>query len=999
MSNLSDDLPKFEDDAERERKVEAVRPFWEDGLSKHERYGYLNVPLRLLQRAASRDTNESLAEGESMERVLQLGLERMRQSNTFKRWSCVLCGSKAGQFELQQSFKEHMRLHLSRETSVESFPAEDRTPSEEEKAFRLRMQNLHEEVRDIGQRADGDTKSMKQHKLPLESQADACNRAKVEAIAYAIEQLAYEGVGLEAQVEEPLGELVLEFLLPQQRHSRDSNFEPMDLFALEIDDVCAAFELVTDRIQEFSMDRLDSSTSKQEQMDDVDLFELDDKAHASETSNASGSSLRVNSKWITHLEQRRMDSDGKIEPLDNEGTECPRGGLILDWIFGKIVNTAEKSRCAVQTNVFGQQLPDNRLQEAGRRAFRQLCDLTKELSNLEQWAEDAKQVLHTLLEAKKREDVEEEEASIRRAQEVLAIMHARTYSDKRREVAHARKRIKSEYQRYRREVDELDKQRSIDRRTAQQLQQQRQEVAQQCAAKERAMQELSQKYEHAVKSEEHVRQVYHLGLFTPDSSDNLIANLRQKLDACDKELERYRVSYGHLEFKAINLCCSDPGMHINMRLARPLLQRGIEVAANQRAEEQAKRAEQAILAELEQESSAEVQQQAGKKRARKRSKRQRSPNSNVSSEQHNRSAGEGAQQGNITTTSDEETSAKLLEPRLRGDDSSRAPESEYRERSSGDTNMHEAKEQLSGNEHMADVGSFAGVTSFEQSDNGQRDARSDSVTGEDQRQQRQKSSAKSSRSRRNRRSKAAASKEAVEGALFAHQADARGGGKAATISELYRSGAARDTPGTDNTRPSGVRLSSATSSAAASAASSNHVSASKPSTQEAQSPSSSPPSPSSSTGEKSADSAAGSPAVSQQQTLSTPKRAGSGAAAAMPPPPPPSSAMKDEDQQQPLSAVDKGKGKAKVEYEGKSESFTSEQPRLSEGRDVMDEDDLIEEEAVGATASAASTQPAKNEKLVLGGQKLDAEPEPAEDWQEVKPSKRNSGKRAVGVAA
>jgi hypothetical protein len=109
--------------------------------------------------------------------------------------------------------------------------------------------------------------------------------------------------------------------------------------------------------------------------------------------------------------------------------------------------------------------------------------------------------------------------------------------------------------------------------------------------------------------------------------------------------------------------------------------------------------------------------------------------------------------------------------------------------------------------------------------------------------------------------------------------------------------------------------------------------------------------------------------------------------------------MKDEDQQQPLSAVDKGKGKAKVEYEGKNESFTSEQPRLSEGRDVMDEDDLIEEEAVVATASAASTQPAKNEKLVLGGQKLDAEPEPAEDWQEVKPSKRNGGKRAVGVAA
>lgn len=783
--SLADDLPRAEDEQERERKVEQVRPFWEESLSKHERYSFLKVPVVELQRAAKRDSNELLSEGETMEGIVNVGLRRMCESGALKRWTCVLCGDRAGQFQAQQQFKEHLRSHLSRETGVESFPAEDRQPTDEEKNFRTRMGNLHEEVRDMGQRVELDNRASKYNRLPLESHNDASNRAKIEAVAYALEQLAYEDVGLDMQVEEPLTDLAIELLVPGQRYTRENAFDPHDLFQLETEDIGAAFEIVTDRVQELSMERLDSSVTNQEHMDDVDLFELDDNAAAAHDDCGIGF-LQVNSKWISHLEQRRMDSNGKIEPIDDHGTECPKGGLILDWIFGKIVNTAEKSRSGVQTNVMGQQLPGTRLQNEARKSYWQLCELTREMSSLEQWYDDAREGLRGLLEAKKREDAEEEHAAQKRAQEILAVLGARKQRDRRKELVTYRKRLRSEWHRLKREVEELDRQRSSDKRSAQQLQQQRQDVAQRCAAKERAMQEVSSQYEQAVKAEEQIKHMYNHGTFSNESSQTVISNLRQKINECYDELERYRISFGHMEFKVINLCCSDPGMHINMRLARPLLQRGIEHEANRRAEEQARRAEEEILAELEKESNSSSMQQQhdGKRRARKRSKRQRSNNVQANAE-HSAGAYTAADEAN------EESKEKHFQRQESSEDDD-SPRFE-------DASMESAKRDSSA-DSFSNAESSHATGSFE-------DDKAKVMYGQYQSEEK---NGKAGRGRKNRKSKSTAY-EGVEGALFADDSDVRGAGKAATISELRRASTIDDTSMAEDTAQVSIASSKGTS--------------------------------------------------------------------------------------------------------------------------------------------------------------------------------------------
>lgn len=75
---------------------------------------------------------------------------------------------------------------------------------------------------------------------------------------------------------------------------------------------------------------------EEEAIGDVDLFTLTD----------SGDALTVNAKWLQHLEERLLGEDG--HPRKASGEEDPhRMGLVLEWVYGTIVSTAEKARdCA-----------------------------------------------------------------------------------------------------------------------------------------------------------------------------------------------------------------------------------------------------------------------------------------------------------------------------------------------------------------------------------------------------------------------------------------------------------------------------------------------------------------------------------------------------------------------------------------------------------------------------------------------------------------------------
>lgn len=71
----------------------------------------------------------------------------------------------------------------------------------------------------------------------------------------------------------------------------------------------------------------------EENMGDVDLWALSEE----------GSALTVNSKWLQHLQERLLGEDGHPRKV-KAGEDPHSNGLVLEWVYGSIVSTAEKAR-------------------------------------------------------------------------------------------------------------------------------------------------------------------------------------------------------------------------------------------------------------------------------------------------------------------------------------------------------------------------------------------------------------------------------------------------------------------------------------------------------------------------------------------------------------------------------------------------------------------------------------------------------------------------------
>lgn len=595
----NEEVPSVEDDFERERKIESLKPFWDDGLSENERAELLKVPLEDVRKVA-----RSVEQG--MEQLLEEAFERMKTSGTLKRWTCAICGDSSRVFDVQQEFRDHMREHLRNEGGLTEldWPSEERPQSQQEKDFRNRMAALLDELRQDGQCEEQERSPT--GRLPTETQADAANRARTEAIIKALERLSKESKWLEAHCSDPVLEHLIRTLPATRRVSKENYLEPSDLFQLSQEEVLSVFEAVTDRVQEFSMERTEADGNKQEQMDDVDLFEIDQFE--------SQKYLSVSGKWISHLESRKMDSEGQIVVME-ESEKKPYCGLVLDWIYGKIVNTAEKSRAGAQATVQGQHLPANYLKKCASEAFSSLAELGRELIALVKWRENARETLRKLLEAM-REGDEQPGELISHADELCRAAATRYQRQRRIALGAKKKRLRAEATRLRRELEEVDRQQRAQK--AGSMAGHRQEVAHELAGKDNGVSSLAREMEQSLQAE----QAYEEGRSTPlndSSASSAVAGLRSALAECADELERSRVAFSHQESRLLNLCCSDPGQPIGNRVARPLIQRQLERLNAQRAEEAARQAEAEILAEVEQQRTSKNAEIGSRGHTRRRS--------------------------------------------------------------------------------------------------------------------------------------------------------------------------------------------------------------------------------------------------------------------------------------------------------------------------------------------------------------------------------------------
>ena len=182
---------------------------------------------------------------------------------------------------------------------------------------------------------------------------------QVELITMMLEALEQEHELLYHAFLFPVTEFVCERLDPANRESSREELFFEDLEKLPLEDVGKICEFLTEKIDGLSSrmkpgdgeedgghgksaTSADQEDDEGEGMGDVDLFQLENRE--------GGATIVVNPKWLQHLEERCLSEDGhpmKVEKMEGQNGSQARGpGLVLDWVYGSIVSTAEKSRAA-----------------------------------------------------------------------------------------------------------------------------------------------------------------------------------------------------------------------------------------------------------------------------------------------------------------------------------------------------------------------------------------------------------------------------------------------------------------------------------------------------------------------------------------------------------------------------------------------------------------------------------------------------------------------------
>jgi hypothetical protein len=210
---------------------------------------------------------------------------------------------------------------------------------------------------------------------------------QVELITLMLEALDQEHELLYHAFLFPVTEFVCEKLDANNRESSREELFFEDLEKLSVADVGKICEFLTEKIDGLSSrmksgdseteenenanakngspsavvnNSADSEEGTEEGMGDVDLFQLNEEDKDKEAKSSKGEPaealLVVNPKWLQHLEERCLSEDGHPTKV-TEGQDPDRVGLVLDWVYGSIVSTAEKSRDAAWKQL-GRSPPD-----------------------------------------------------------------------------------------------------------------------------------------------------------------------------------------------------------------------------------------------------------------------------------------------------------------------------------------------------------------------------------------------------------------------------------------------------------------------------------------------------------------------------------------------------------------------------------------------------------------------------------------------------------------
>ncbi|GLC41576.1 hypothetical protein PLESTM_001216400 [Pleodorina starrii] len=345
----------------QQERVTLVRPLWET-LEQEERVKLLSIDLdsvrsraKQLAEAARQQAVADAPEGEpldpallelepSIEDVLEEGIKRLKEKGTWKLWQWPADNSALYDAE---SFRQHITEKHIREELRRLLPRDEGRALEKpaEAAFRQRMLDLLSKVQQstsanslrptvIGASGeDGAARPYRRRGDPGSHLRDA----NIELLSVLLEALAKENDHLYHSLLTPITTYVMEILPEGHRETTKLELSFEDLENLLPDDVSRIVEWLTEKVDALSTklkpEPKEEDEEEEENMGDVDLWSLTEET----------SSLTVNAKWLQHLQDRLLGEDGhprRAKPGEDPG----HNGLVLEWVYGSIVSTAEKAR-------------------------------------------------------------------------------------------------------------------------------------------------------------------------------------------------------------------------------------------------------------------------------------------------------------------------------------------------------------------------------------------------------------------------------------------------------------------------------------------------------------------------------------------------------------------------------------------------------------------------------------------------------------------------------
>ncbi|XRB00231.1 protein LSM14 [Pycnococcus provasolii] len=339
-----------------------------------------------LESHATEMNNVTQVKYDKMIKRLHESLDRMESHGTWKMWKCTLNEDLESPPIFHTS--EELRNHLTTNHNLNLQPVKPgRPPTPAETALRERMANLLETVADDARQVEEVIKTRdRQRRIPQKKLTEWARQRTITKICTILDHMHHEEQCLFDSCLLP----VLRFVndnIPDgvERQSTSTQIVYADLKLLSTNSLERCEEYLLDRVEGYAaeLNKPRDPNDPDDIEDEIDLFTYDQEA----------AEINVHPKWLQWLERNQIGEDGQPCRVENS-KDCR--GLVLDWVYGRIVRTMEKARASAKRT-----LGCESLATAAQQAYEGLVGALAEQQGYENEKKRARELMNGMLQMRK----------------------------------------------------------------------------------------------------------------------------------------------------------------------------------------------------------------------------------------------------------------------------------------------------------------------------------------------------------------------------------------------------------------------------------------------------------------------------------------------------------------------------------------------------------------------------------------------------------------------